>query len=47
MHSPDVFHKPFEFIPERYLKDGQIDQSVPDAEFAAFGHGRRYASLSW
>ncbi|RXW13417.1 hypothetical protein EST38_g12437 [Candolleomyces aberdarensis] len=43
MHNPDVFDKPFEFIPERYLKDGQIDPSVPDAETAAFGHGRRYA----
>ena len=43
MHNPDVFDKPFEFIPERYLKDGQIDPSVPDAEAAAFGHGRRYA----
>ncbi|RXW18856.1 hypothetical protein EST38_g6999 [Candolleomyces aberdarensis] len=41
MHNPDVFDKPFEFIPERYLKDGQIDPSVPDAEAAAFGHGRR------
>ncbi|KAJ2926997.1 hypothetical protein H1R20_g10103, partial [Candolleomyces eurysporus] len=41
MHNPDVFDKPFEFIPERYLKDGQIDLSVPDAEAAAFGHGRR------
>ncbi|RXW20708.1 hypothetical protein EST38_g5165 [Candolleomyces aberdarensis] len=41
MHNPDVFDKPFDFIPERYLKDGQIDPSVPDAEAAAFGHGRR------
>ncbi|KAJ2918168.1 hypothetical protein MD484_g2258, partial [Candolleomyces efflorescens] len=41
MHSSDVFYKPFEFIPERYLKDGQIDPSIPDAEYAAFGHGRR------
>jgi cytochrome P450 len=43
MHNPDVFDKPFEFIPERYLKDGRIDPSVTDTEAAAFGHGRRYA----
>ncbi|RXW12780.1 hypothetical protein EST38_g13075 [Candolleomyces aberdarensis] len=42
----DVFNKPFESIPERYLKDGQIDPSVPDAEAAAFGHGRRYARFN-
>ncbi|RXW14495.1 hypothetical protein EST38_g11359 [Candolleomyces aberdarensis] len=45
MHNPDVFDKPFEFIPERYLKDDQIDPSVPDAEAAAFGHGRRNDAL--
>ncbi|KAJ2919074.1 hypothetical protein MD484_g1367, partial [Candolleomyces efflorescens] len=41
MHDPDVFDRPFECIPERYLKDGKIDPSVPDPEIAAFGHGRR------
>ncbi|KAJ2919540.1 hypothetical protein MD484_g957, partial [Candolleomyces efflorescens] len=41
MHDPDIFHRPFEFIPERYIKDGKIDLSVPDADIAAFGHGRR------
>ncbi|KAJ2920647.1 hypothetical protein H1R20_g16448, partial [Candolleomyces eurysporus] len=41
MHNPDVFKQPFDFIPERYLKDGKIDPSVPDPETAAFGHGRR------
>ncbi|KAJ2932609.1 hypothetical protein H1R20_g4496, partial [Candolleomyces eurysporus] len=41
LHNPEVFDKPFEFIPERYLKDGKIDPSVPDPDIAAFGHGRR------
>ncbi|KAJ2932196.1 hypothetical protein H1R20_g4887, partial [Candolleomyces eurysporus] len=42
MHDPSVFDKPFDFIPERYLTDdGKIDMSVPDANTAAFGFGRR------
>lgn len=41
MHDPEMFEKPFEFVPERYLKDGKIDESVPDPEIAAFGFGRR------
>ncbi|RXW19057.1 hypothetical protein EST38_g6787 [Candolleomyces aberdarensis] len=45
MHDPDVFDKPSEFIPERYIKDGKIDPSVPDANHAAFGHGRRNDAL--
>lgn len=46
VHDPQIFEKPFDFIPERYLKDGKIDRSIPDAELAAFGHGRRYVSPS-
>ncbi|KAJ2932193.1 hypothetical protein H1R20_g4888, partial [Candolleomyces eurysporus] len=43
MHDPSVFDKPFDFIPERYLTDdGKIDMSVPDANTAAFGFGRRH-----
>ena len=41
LHNPEVFDKPFEFIPERYLRDGKIDPSVPDTDIAAFGSGRR------
>ncbi|KAJ2919370.1 hypothetical protein MD484_g981, partial [Candolleomyces efflorescens] len=41
MHDPDVFDKPFEFLPERYITDGKINPSVPDSDYAAFGHGRR------
>ena len=41
MHDAKVFEDPSEFNPDRYLRDGQIDQSVPDADQAAFGFGRR------
>jgi cytochrome P450 len=41
MHDPDIFDRPFECIPERYLKDGKLNPLVPDPEIAAFGHGRR------
>ncbi|KAJ2919349.1 hypothetical protein MD484_g973, partial [Candolleomyces efflorescens] len=41
MHDSSVFEEPFKFNPERYLKDGNIDRSIPDSELAAFGHGRR------
>ncbi|KAJ2919402.1 hypothetical protein MD484_g974, partial [Candolleomyces efflorescens] len=41
MHDPKAFDKPFEFSPERYIKDGKIDPSVLDPEAAAFGYGRR------
>ena len=41
MHNPGVFERPDEFYPERYLKDGKVDLSVPDGERAAFGFGRR------
>ncbi|TFK18384.1 oxidoreductase A [Coprinopsis marcescibilis] len=41
MHDPEVFEDPHEFRPERYLKDGKLDNSVLDPEAAAFGFGRR------
>ena len=40
MHDPEVFEKPFEFIPERYLREGEAD-SIIDPEALIFGFGRR------
>ncbi|KAG2021152.1 cytochrome P450 [Coprinopsis cinerea AmutBmut pab1-1] len=41
MHDPEIYEDPFEFKPERFLKDGKIDPSVLDPEAAIFGFGRR------
>ena len=41
MHDPDTFERPDDFLPERYLKNGRIDPSVPDGDLASFGFGRR------
>jgi len=45
MHDPEVFEKPLEFRPERYLKNGKINREVLDPDVAAFGFGRRSVSL--
>ncbi|TFK27949.1 cytochrome P450 78A3p [Coprinopsis marcescibilis] len=41
LHDPDIFKDPMAFRPERYIKDGKIDESVLDWSAAAFGFGRR------
>ncbi|KAF8874937.1 cytochrome P450 [Infundibulicybe gibba] len=41
LHNPEIYDKPLEFRPERFLKDGEIDPNVQGAEAAAFGFGRR------
>ncbi|KAF8874735.1 cytochrome P450 [Infundibulicybe gibba] len=41
LHDPKIYDQPLEFKPERFLKDGKIDLSIPSAEIAAFGYGRR------
>ncbi|KAF6752757.1 cytochrome P450 98A3 [Ephemerocybe angulata] len=41
MHDPEVFEDPESFRPERYLKNGSIDPTVPDGDRASFGFGRR------
>lgn len=40
LHDETIYPEPFEFKPERFLKDGQPNPSVLDPS-AAFGFGRR------
>ena len=41
MHDPLVYENPEEFKPERFIKDGKIDDSIPDSRLWEFGFGRR------
>ncbi|KAF9044301.1 cytochrome P450 [Panaeolus papilionaceus] len=41
LHEPTVYKDPHEYIPDRFLKDGQLDPTVRDPNVAAFGYGRR------
>ncbi|KAI0676609.1 CyP450 monooxygenase [Trametes maxima] len=37
----NVYPEPREFKPERFLKDGKLNQEIPDPSQFAFGYGRR------
>lgn len=42
-NNEDDYPEPFEFKPERFLKDGKLNPAVRDpAAGVAFGFGRRY-----
>jgi len=41
LHDETVYPEPFEFKPERFMKDGQINPDVRDPDHAVFGFGRR------
>ncbi len=37
LHDREVFHDPFAYNPDRYLKDGKIDTAIRDPNVAFFG----------
>ena len=39
--DPNVYRDPEAFMPERFLKDGELDPDVRDPLTFAFGYGRR------
>lgn len=45
LQDETIFRDPESFNPERFLKDGKIDTTVPDPqEYATFGFGRRFGA---
>ena len=40
MHDPDTFEDPYEFQPERFIRDGKLDPTVVDPFAFIFGSGR-------
>lgn len=42
LQDPEVYERPGEFRPERFIRDGRIDMtSTRDPSAFAFGYGRR------
>ncbi|KAI0323796.1 cytochrome P450 [Cubamyces sp. BRFM 1775] len=41
LHDPELYPNPDAFIPQRFLKDGKLNQDVFDPASIAFGAGRR------
>ncbi|KAG6908816.1 hypothetical protein DXG01_003169 [Tephrocybe rancida] len=41
LHSEDIYPEPFEFLPDRFMKDGKLNREIRDPAHAAFGFGRR------
>ncbi|RDB18406.1 hypothetical protein Hypma_000372 [Hypsizygus marmoreus] len=41
LHNETVYPDPFEFKPERFIKDGKLNPEAKDPAHAAFGFGRR------
>lgn len=41
LHDEQIYPDPFEFKPERFMKDGKFNKELRDPEHACFGFGRR------
>lgn len=41
LHEEGEYPEPFSFNPDRFIKDGALDPTVPNPELAVFGYGRR------
>ncbi|KAI0352607.1 CyP450 monooxygenase [Trametes cingulata] len=41
LHDPEVYEQPEEFRPDRFIRDGQLDNTVRDPAAFMFGFGRR------
>ena len=42
LYNENDYPDPSTFNPERFIKDGQLDQDIRDPALIAFGFGRRY-----
>ena len=42
LYNENDYPDPSTFNPERFIKDGQLDQDIRDPTLIAFGFGRRY-----
>jgi hypothetical protein len=43
LHDEAIYPKPFEFNPDRFMKDGELNPDIRDPGHAVFGFGRRHA----
>ena len=41
LHDPTMYTEPTRFLPDRFMRDGQLDPNVRDPAKYAFGYGRR------
>lgn len=45
LHDEAIYPRPFEFNPDRFMKDGKLNPDIKDPGHATFGFGRRYATF--